>query len=198
MAVCPRSNIRLILILPVSLRMTVSVAIQGTYRRQNTIKENADKGVKTSVNNDARDALPAELEMMASVLSTASLADSPAISAEAARQSPKPRGVKKGAADLPRKARMLSSISVVMCICILKFWRNHMMIDAANMIVNAFLMKPRQLLATGRITFFREGSCKGGRGFAEQCPCVAAGPPAWQAVARRHAARHGAAWRDAA
>lgn len=166
MAVCPKSISRLMLILPVSLRMTVSVAMQGTYSRQNTMKENADKGVKISVNNVARDAPPAALERIASVLSAASLAETPAISADAARQSPKPRGVKKGAADFPRKARMLSSISVVICRCILKFWRNHMMMDAAKMIVNAFRMKPRQLLMTGRITFFREGRCKAGRVFA--------------------------------
>ena len=74
------------------------------------MKAKAEIGVKISPSINSREAVPEAPANTAIVLTTASLAVKPVIRAVAARQSPKPKGAKRGAAALPIRASMLSSL----------------------------------------------------------------------------------------
>lgn len=131
--------------LPEAFLTEQRVAIQGIYKRQNIIKENADKGVNISVSilkNEEYDD-----EVTTNVLIIASLAASPAIKAEAARQSPKPIGSRTGETVLPRNASMLSLLSETGCMSIPYDCRYQTRTDAVKITVNAFRMKLMTLTA---------------------------------------------------
>ena len=98
-----------------SERYALKAAMQGIYRRRNTRKETADLTVNI-------DPIPAEPVSTSSVEITTSFALKPAISAEAALQSPKPRGVNKGAAALPIYERRLTVLSSVKLKWVSKLW----------------------------------------------------------------------------
>lgn len=70
------------------------------------MKENALKGEKISESMAVMEP-PSAADNTEKVLTTASFAESPAITADAARQSPKPRGAKMGAASFPIRASRL-------------------------------------------------------------------------------------------
>lgn len=84
--------------LPEVFAIAAMDAAHGAYSRQNTRKENAERGVKicASIIGRLMPVLPptdTPSAIIVSVLTTASLADRPVIRAAAACQSPNPRGV---------------------------------------------------------------------------------------------------------
>ena len=100
--------------LPEVFAIAAMDAAHGAYSRQNTRKENAERGVKicASIIGRLMPVLPptdTPSAITVSVLTTASLADRPVIRAAAACQSPNPRGVNIGAASFPAAAKRLSS-----------------------------------------------------------------------------------------
>lgn len=119
--------------LPQVFASTVIDAAHGAYRRKKTKNEKADRGVNICSSISGRLVLMAVLVGRAAwlnrekaaklpplppsarttnVLTTASFADNPVISAAAARQSPKPKGAKTGAMNLPAAAsRLFSGLS---------------------------------------------------------------------------------------
>ena len=76
-----------------------------------------------------------------SVLITASFAENPVISAVAALQSVKPNGLNIGETSCPINASILIELSVTTFSLVSKVCKNHMITDAVNIIVNAFVMK---------------------------------------------------------
>ena len=123
---------------PISRRAAAKVAMQGTYKSTNIKKEYALKGVKICIKawlNWASFAAPIKT---VKVLTTASLAVKPVISAVAARQSPKPKGANKGAIKAPKEARILWSVDTTFNrqskVC-----KNQINTVAKKMTVNAFL-----------------------------------------------------------
>ena len=142
--------------LPVTFLTAHRVAMQGMYRRQNSIKENADSGVNISVRVPNRDWCGMD-EVTTNVLIMASLALSPAITADAARQSPKPRGSKMGETVLPSIASMLSLMSEAGCILKLYDCRYHTRTEAVKITVKAFLINPLTLSDTRDNTAFMSG-----------------------------------------
>ncbi|MPN55337.1 hypothetical protein SDC9_203019 [bioreactor metagenome] len=95
---------------PISLLIVANVATQGIYKRQNAKNAKADNGVKICVSIVVKEAPSDAPVKTAMVLTTASFADKPVISAVAALQSPKPRGSNTGETAMPKEARMLSSL----------------------------------------------------------------------------------------
>ena len=137
--------------LPVTFRTVHRVAIHGMYSRQKMRKENADRGVNIS-DSIVKRVWSETDDATTRVLITASLAVSPAITAAAARQSPNPRGAKRGAAVLPQKARMLSLLSDTGCRSKLYDRRYQIRTEAVKMTVKAFLINPMMFLDTSDIT----------------------------------------------
>ena len=138
--------------LPVSFLMAASVAAQGVYRRQNIMNEIADSGVNIWLITPLTELTPGAEAMTDSVLTVASLAVSPAMTEAAAPGLPKPSGANTGAMMLPRRHRMLSSKSEVMCRPVSKFCRYHMMTEAMNITVKAFFTNPPVFASTDNVT----------------------------------------------
>lgn len=97
-----------------SFLIVASVAAQGVYKRQNTIKQKALKEVKPiafkASENSIMPALDEELttpKSTAQLETTTSFAEIPAINARVICQNPKPTGAKRGAKILPRLAPKL-------------------------------------------------------------------------------------------
>ena len=86
---------------PSSRRMEAMAATQGVYSRQKTKREATASGVSATMSCSV---LPNRTD---SVETTLSLAINPAISAVETRQSPKPRGTKRGEITPAMTAKML-------------------------------------------------------------------------------------------
>ena len=117
-------------LLPSSLLTVAIAATQGVYRSVKMRKVNAVRGEK-SVRIASLDPI-----RTSSVLTTFSLAVNPVTSAVDTLQSPSPRGRNIGLIMEPNAARMLSWLSLTRFSRISKLWRNHIIIEAKNMIVN--------------------------------------------------------------
>ena len=91
------------------------------------------------------------------VLTTASFAVNPVISEVEILQSPKPSGVKIGATHLPSTANRLFALSVTTLSLVSKVCKNHMMIVATNIIVNALCKKSFALSHISCNTLFTDG-----------------------------------------
>ena len=76
-----------------------------------------------------------------SVLTTLSFAVNPVINAVDALQSPNPNGANIGAIAPPIIASMLSPASFTKLKCMSNVCRNHIIIEAKNIIVNALVIK---------------------------------------------------------
>ena len=91
-------------------------------------------------------------DIMDRVLTVASLAVRPAMTEAAAPGLPNPSGANTGEMKLPRRHRMLSSKSEVMCRPASKFCRYHMMTEAMNITVKAFFTNPPVFASTDNAT----------------------------------------------
>ena len=81
----------------------------------------------------------------------------PEISEVAQRQSPKPRGAKRGASTWPIRASRLSALSDTTLSRVSKLWRNQMTMVARKITVKARCRKSRAFSQRRRPTFFRDG-----------------------------------------
>lgn len=115
--------------------------MHGIYSRQNIRKEKAPAGENITDSMEKSAEPFGEPDRTAKVLMMASFAEMPAMTADAARQSPKPSGANTGAAAFPIAARRLSALSETRCRLPSKERRNHMTTEAVNMTVKAFLTK---------------------------------------------------------
>ena len=121
----------------ISLLIAAIAATQGVYNNVNTRKLVAER----TVNNvpSAADTCAAFVPSKTlSVETTASFAVIPVTSAVEILQSAKPSGLKSGAARLPIIASKLSSADSATLSRMSNVCRNHMMIDAKKIMVNAF------------------------------------------------------------
>lgn len=84
------------------------------------MKENALNGEKSCVSIADMEPSPTVQDNTAKVLTTASFAESPAITAAAARQSPKPSGANTGSVNFPAEASRLSLLSETICMLLSK------------------------------------------------------------------------------
>ena len=92
--------------LPSSFFIAVTAAMQGVYNREKSKKLMAETMLKCwDMPSGSCKALTPKSTLM--VLTTASLAEKPAISEVTIRQSPKPKGTKSGVSNLPKRASML-------------------------------------------------------------------------------------------
>ena len=81
--------------------------MQGTYKRENIIKEKADSGEKICVRVSDKLSSAMVSDNMDNVPIMDSFAENPVITEDTARQSPNPRGSKTGARNFPISASML-------------------------------------------------------------------------------------------
>lgn len=126
---------------PSSLLIQAMAAMQGVYNKVNIKNTKAVKGVNkvgskevSPPNNTVR------------VLTTLSFAVNPVIKAVEILQSPKPKGVNKGAIKPPIIASKLYLESFTTLSLVSKVCKNQMIIVATKIIVNAFVIKSLALL----------------------------------------------------
>lgn len=140
-----------------SRRMDATAATQGVYNSVKVRKLRAEAGVKRAVSAPASSAEPVP-NSTPRVLTTASFAVKPVISAVATRQSLKPRGRNTGASHRPIWASRLSASSATGLSRKSKVWRNQMRTVAKKMMVKAFCRKSRAFSHISMSTLRREGS----------------------------------------
>ena len=136
---------------PSSRFMDAIAATQGVYNRQNTNNAAAEAGVRIS-NKPSVD-----LNKTDNVDTTLSFAINPVINAVEILQSPNPKGLKIGAISPAITAKILSLESVTTLRCRLKVCKNHMIIVARKITVNAFSKKSFAFSHSNCITFFNPG-----------------------------------------
>ena len=137
--------------------MVATAATQGVYSRVNTRKLTADTGVKIF----PRVSLKLDMEepvRTPSVLTTASFAVKPPISAVAARQSPNPNGIKRGAISFPIMASRLSPESVTTLNRVSNVCKNQISSVATKIIVKARCTKSFALSHIKSSTLLAEGN----------------------------------------
>ena len=117
---------------PSSLLIDETAATHGVYKRLNIRSTPAVSGVRTASTP------PSAPKSISITDTTLSFAINPLIRAVTILQSPIPRGLNNGAMIPAIKAMMLSAESLTRSKWKLKLCRNHTMIVATNMIVNAF------------------------------------------------------------
>ena len=115
-------------------------ATQGEYSSVNVKKLNAASGEKMAPSASPRveTVVPVSTAM---VLTTASFAEKPVMSAVEARQSAKPSGANTGAMTLPMPASILAELSATTLKRMSKDCKNQMMMVATKMTVNARVRK---------------------------------------------------------
>ena len=140
----------------ISRRTAAMAATQGVYSSVNVRKLNAVRGVKNADNAGPRSAMLVPVRT-ASVLTTASLAVKPVISAVDTRQSLKPSGANSGAIRRPSAASRLWALSDTTLRRRSNVCKNQMTIVAVKMIVNARTMKSLALSHISSSTERSEG-----------------------------------------
>ena len=121
-----------------SRRVAARAATHGMYKSVKVKNAKAVSGVNKACKTAGS---PPEFKSTESVLITASFAERPVKSAVDARQSPKPKGTKMGAMNVPIDASMLLELSFTISNDQSKLCKNHMTRVAINMIVKARRMK---------------------------------------------------------
>lgn len=127
---------------PSSFLMVATAATHGVYKRVNTRKLTAESPVNRLGRTEPSCAVPVFIRTD-SVLTTASFAVKPDISAVTARQSPKPSGLNIGAINLPIMASRLSALSSTTLSLVSNDCKNQIIIVAINITVNALCRKSR-------------------------------------------------------
>lgn len=153
---CASTINKALLALPISRLHAATAATHGVYNKVN-IKNDAALAVVNKLPKTVGKAVDVVFNKTVSVDTTASLAVKPVINAVAARQSPKPSGAKTGAITRPTLASILNELSSTTFNLASKLCKNQMMIDARNIIVNAFVRKSLALSHINKITLLALG-----------------------------------------
>ena len=141
-----------------SSRLTAAMAAtQGVYSKVKTRNTKAVKGLNIPARAWGSSAME-EPVSTARVLTTVSLAEKPVMRAVDTRQSPKPRGVNRGAMSPPSIASRLLAESVTMFRRESKLWRNQMMMVATKITVKARVRKSLALSHSSIQTLLALGS----------------------------------------
>ena len=130
--------------------------MQGVYNKVKTRKLIAESGVNNPVNAVPKVSIEVPVRTP-KVLTTASFAEKPVMSAVGIRQSSKPSGAKMGASQCPIMASRLSALSATTFRRLSKLCRNQINTVATKIIVNALCRKSFALSHMRRNTLFAEG-----------------------------------------